>query len=140
ATLQIGALWGWHAPGVFERAMEEPWLTAAMHGSLFAVALFFWLCVLGIDGHERWKSIVALLATGKLFCLFGVLLIFAPRSLYDLQLAHFGHAQATSSIVDQQLAGLLMVAACPLTYIVAGVVIAARWVLELEDGGEAQSP
>jgi putative membrane protein len=137
-ALQIVALWFWHAPGVFEWAMAGQMPAAIMHASLFLIALFFWACVLGIDGHARWKPIVAMLITGKLFCLLGVLFIFAPRMLYDMPIAHGhlaqaqGHSLAASTLADQQLAGLLMVAACPLTYIVAGVVIAARWVLDLE--------
>ena len=144
-VLQIGALWFWHAPGVFEWAMAGRLPAAFMHASLFLIALLFWVCVLGIDGHARWKPIAALLITGKLFCLLGVLLVFAPRALYDMPFAHgylsqaHGHSLAASTLADQQLAGLLMVAACPLTYIVAGVVIAARWILDLEreDPGES---
>jgi putative membrane protein len=130
-ALQIGALWFWHAPGVFEWAMAGRWPAAFMHASLFLIALLFWVCVLGIGGHARWKPIAALLITGKLFCLLGVLFVFAPRALYDMPFAH-GHSLAPSTLADQQLAGLLMVAACPLTYIVAGVVIATRWILDLE--------
>ena len=44
-----------------------------------------------------------------------------------------------SGLADQQLAGLLMITACPLTYVTAGVIIAARWVLEL-DGAAADTP
>jgi putative membrane protein len=60
----------------------------------------------------------------RLFCLLGAIFVFAPRPLF----AHHGGV----SLEDQQLAGLLMIVACPLTYVVAGTVIAARWVLALE--------
>lgn len=144
-ALQIGALWFWHAPGVFEWAMAGRWPGAFMHASLFLIALLFWVCVLDIDGHSRWKPIAALLVTGKLFCLLGALFVFAPRALYDMPFAHGylsqaqGHSLAASTLADQQLAGLLMVAACPLTYIVAGVVIATRWILDLESEYPSES-
>lgn len=121
---QVGALWTWHLPVVFTAAKSSPVLLAAMHLSLLAVALFFWVCIFSVQGNGRWKPIVALLVTGKLFCLLGALLIFAPRPLYALSQG--------ASLGDQQLAGLLMIAACPLTYVVAGVVIAARWLADLE--------
>jgi putative membrane protein len=108
----------------------------AMHGSLFLAALCFWKAVLALSGSASWKSILALLVTGKLACLLGVLLIFAPRLLY-LALAG-GHVHGgvhdlvvTSSLADQQLAGLLMIAACPLSYLLAGVVIATRMIRDL---------
>jgi putative membrane protein len=33
---------------------------------------------------------------------------------------------------DQQLAGMLMLIACPLTYVAAGVVLAGRWLFGVE--------
>jgi putative membrane protein len=51
-----------------------------------------------------------------------VLLTFSPRALYVAS-SHAGHR-----LDDQQLAGLLMITACPLSYLVAAVVIVARFV------------
>ena len=123
---QICVLWVWHAPAVFDVAVAHPPLLVAMHVSLLAVSIFFWFCILRVRGNARWKPIVSLLITGKLFCLLGALLVFAPRSLYVLP-------SGPDALGDQQLAGLLMIAACPLTYVLAGVVIAARWLAELEN-------
>ena len=71
--------------------------------------------------------------TAKLFCLLGALLVLAPRPIYA---AHSGphHPVVPSGLTaleDQQLAGLLMLAACALTYVAAGAIIAARWLREL---------
>jgi putative membrane protein len=57
-----------------------------------------------------------------------VLLIFAPRLLYKLPMqAHAGHAAwPLTGMEDQQLAGLIMVSACPLSYVLAGVIAAAQ--------------
>jgi putative membrane protein len=125
--LQIALLWLWHAPGVMSGA-HLPAAHAAMQASLFAAALWFWLAVWSQIGSARWRSLFALLVTGKLFCLLGALLVFAPRLL------DAGHAPISSdaaTIEDQQIAGLLMLAACPLTYVLAGIVISARWIGEL---------
>ncbi len=38
---------------------------------------------------------------------------------------------ALPSLEDQQLAGLLMIAACPLSYVVAGIVLTVQLIGEL---------
>lgn len=126
---QLAALWAWHAPPALELALAAPSIHAAMQVSLFAAACLFWLAVLADRSAMRWRALAALLFTGKLFCLLGVLLVFAPRLIYPgLQPAH-GHAAIPAGVAlsDQQLAGLLMLVACPLSYLLAGVTIAARW-------------
>ncbi len=118
ATLQIGALWFWHLPTVQVTATTSAGGALFMHGSLFGVALLFWSGVLQMRGPGRWQAILGLIITGKLSCLLAALLIFSPRFLYA------GHHHA-ASIEDQQLAGLLMITACPVSYVLAGIMIAA---------------
>lgn len=120
AVVQLALIWGWHSPPVLARA-NSALGHFAMQASLFAAALWFWSAVIAA---ARWKAMFALLVTGKLFCLLGVLLVFAPRPLYG--------AVAEATMAGQQLAGLLMLAACPATYIVAGIVLAERWLGEVE--------
>ena len=117
ATLQIGMLWFWHLPAVQAAATTYSGGALLMHGSLFAVALLFWTGVLQMRGPGRWQTILGLIITGKLSCLLAALLIFSPRFLYT------SHHHA-ASIEDQQLAGLLMITACPVSYVLAGIVIA----------------
>lgn len=145
-ALHIALIWAWHLPPVFDAAQGGHALHIAMSVSLFAVGLLFWRAVLGL-GEHRWQAILALLLTGKLFCLFAALLVFAPRLLYmGLDHAHHAHGGA-SGLADQQLAGLIMLAICPLAYVTSGVVIAARWLLDIERkspeppaDGEARNP
>jgi putative membrane protein len=135
-AVQIALLWIWHLPDVFAFAAASAVGMAVMHISLFAAALWFWTCIVGEVEDSRWRSLGALLITGKLFCLLGVLLVFAPRPIYGEAFrihAGAGHAMRLGQMLpDQQLAGLLMLIACPLTYILAGVIIAARWLSEIE--------
>jgi putative membrane protein len=128
-VVQIGLIWGWHLPGAFQKAHESDLLTIAMHASLFAAALAFWAAVFSAAGRAPWKCIVALLVTGKLFCLFGAVLIFAPRLLYALP--HSDAMAGHATVDDQHLAGLIMVTACPLTYVGAAIAIAAFWLRDL---------
>ncbi|MGH6767976.1 MAG: cytochrome c oxidase assembly protein [Xanthobacteraceae bacterium] len=121
---QLLLLWFWHAPPAHRLATGSMWMSFAMHGSLFAVALLFWLSLITLTVRNSWQAIFALLLTGKLACLLGVVLIFAPRALY--QAGHADGHGAQSLLDDQQLAGLYMITACPLSYLLAGVIIAAH--------------
>ena len=134
SALQLLALWGWHAPPIMTGTMDSIALTLAMQASLFLSALAFWWAVLGYRGDQRWKPIVALLVTGKLFCLMAVLFVFAPRALYPeiiAGLAFMHSVDGSFLLADQQLAGSIMLVACPLTYVLAGVVLAARWLSDM---------
>jgi len=134
AAIQIALIWIWHLPPVFEAAQADLIAHLVMVGSLFAAGLFFWCAVLGVAARARWQAILGLLITGKLFCLFAAILVFSPRPLYELanSHAHHGGHGAYTALADQQLAGLIMIAVCPLTYVAAGIAIAVRWISALE--------
>lgn len=137
AAIQMVLLWAWHAPSLQRHAMGSHAVQAVMHASLLAAAFCFWREIL--RAAPRWHAIAVLLLTGKFACLLAVLLIFAPRLLYDFP-AHgpFAGAQgALAPLADQQLAGLLMAAACPLSFVVAGVIVAAQ---AIGDMGAASDP
>jgi putative membrane protein len=137
AVVQLTLLWGWHAPPALALALSVPAVHAVMQISCFAAALWFWLAILADRSAMRWRALFALLLTGKLFCLLGVLIVFAPRLLYGEAVAHGLHvADRDTALADQHLAGLMMVAVCPLTYVLAGVVIAARWLSDLARASE----
>jgi putative membrane protein len=130
SLVQLALLWGWHAPTAVAAAHRLPALTALAMLSLSAAALWFWLAVILDRSAMRWRALLALLLTGKLFCLLGVLLVLAPRVLYG--------AASHIDLADQQLAGLLMVVACPLSYVVAAVVVAAFGLRDLTRGASPQ--
>lgn len=136
-AVQMALIWGWHLPAVFAAACQSPTLTAAMHASLFLSAFWFWSAVIRGARNAVWPPLAALLATGKLFCLFGVLLTFSPRTIYgSLAPICFDPASPRPLVEDQQLAGLLMLAACPLVYVTAAIAIARRRLAALaRDGG-----
>ena len=120
---QIAAVWIAHAPAVQTAAMMFPAVQLATHGVLLIAAMLFWLFLLSLPEPRRWHALPALLLTGKLVCLLAALLVFAPRALYG---ASHQHAALMQPLDDQQLAGLLMIAACPLSYLVAAVVITVQ--------------
>ncbi|HEX4893022.1 MAG TPA: cytochrome c oxidase assembly protein [Hyphomicrobiaceae bacterium] len=132
-TVQLGLLWAWHTPAALAMGHGSHFAHTLMHGTLLVSAVWFWSAIFLQIGTERWRAIAALLITGKVFCLLGALLTFAPRELYLISARH-GPEHALS-LEDQQLAGLLMLAACPATYVLAGVVLAVRWLDELARDG-----
>ncbi|MFC5067728.1 cytochrome c oxidase assembly protein [Flaviflagellibacter deserti] len=130
--VQIVLLWAWHAPSVQGTASGGALTHVGLLAVLALASVIFWAAILRSSETAPWRGIVALLLTGKLACLLGGLLIFAPRDLYGLpHLAFALCSSGPSSLADQQLAGLLMVTACPLSYLTAGVVVAARMIDDL---------
>jgi|SRR5918993_1549712 putative membrane protein len=127
SLVQFLLLWGWHAPPSLVAAMGHAGLHLVMHGSLLLAALWFWSAVVNATVGGQWRAITALLVTSKLFCLLGVLLTFASYPLYPAMAHHGG--TILDPLADQQLAGLLMLVACPLSYLVAAVAVASNWLL-----------
>jgi putative membrane protein len=116
-AVQLALLWVWHAPAVQSVSLHVPGAMVAFHAALLLAAMAFWVSVFSLSGQARWQAIPALLLTGKLVCLLAALLVFSPRALYT------SASHAVNGLDDQYLAGLLMIAACPLCYLVAAVVM-----------------
>lgn len=135
STAQIFALWLAHTPAWIELSLPSLPVYLFTQLILFAAALTFWFGVFGQRGEGRAYPLLALLIAGKLFCLLGALLVFSPSAVYAASIWEIC-APGTSPaqlLADQQLAGLLMLTACPLSYVVAGIVIAALWLSELSN-------
>ncbi|WP_189427396.1 cytochrome c oxidase assembly protein [Devosia pacifica] len=129
-AVQLGVFWMWHSPVMMNAAMSSPLLHLLMQVSMFAVALWFWAAILTLPASRRWAGIFSLLVTAKLFCLLAALMIFAGRPLFATGMGI--HDGAGITLADQELAGLIMIVACPLFYVSGGVYIAARWLFELD--------
>ncbi|HEV7257718.1 MAG TPA: cytochrome c oxidase assembly protein [Bosea sp. (in: a-proteobacteria)] len=133
ATVQLVVLWAWHTPTLQQLAAASTLAQIGLMALLAGGAVWFWHAIIGAARSGGWSVLGSLLLTGKLACLLGALLIFAPRDLYSLPgLALALCTTGPSSLDDQQLAGLLMVTACPMSYLVVGVALAARMVNRLD--------
>ncbi len=126
ATLtQLSVFFLWHSPPVMAISMQGAVTGFALLAGLLMVSVWFWACVFEAVRQNRMEVIAALLITGKLVCLIAVLLVFAPRLIYP------GMGVPAAMMGDQQLAGLLMLSACPLTYVGASIYVVARWFTRL---------
>lgn len=136
ATAQMALLWTWHAPaaaGAGGFLLQTAFLVALGAGSVA-----FWIAVAQAGAARRWGAVGTLLVTGKLACLLGALMLFAPRDLYGLPALVFAWCDVgASSLADQQLAGMMMLAACPLSYVLAALVLTVDAVGAT---GEAEAP
>jgi len=135
AFLQAGLFFAWHSPPGFAAVAQGA--EGALHAALFLSALWFWLAVFNQADNHLWRAVLGLLLTGKLFCLLAVLLTFAPRVLYGVEAFHSG---IKTDLADQQTAGLLMVIACPMTYVLAAIVLVYRWFAALCESRSETAP
>ncbi len=127
---QVGLLWGWHLPVVFEAARHSQPLSILMQASLLGIAFVFWSALLGHPADKAWQAILATLVTAKAFCLFGAILCFSRRQLYPAHGSDGGWGMST--LEDQQLGGLLMVGSCAVVYVTAAVILFVRWMNDAE--------
>jgi putative membrane protein len=129
---QLAALWAAHVPAVHDAAASSHVLQFAMHGILLLAAFAFWIAAVAQPNARTWHAVAALLASGKLVCFLAVLLVFAPRALYgnmhhNMHQHHNMHHMGLA-LADQQLAGLLMIAACPLSYLLAAIIMTVQFI------------
>ena len=130
---QLAVLWFSHSP-ILHHAMQSHFAAAAaVHSVLFIAALVFWVSIVN-SVRWRWHAILALLISGKLACLLGALLVFSPRLIYG---AHAPLASDVAALADQHLAGLLMVIACPLSFVLTAIVLAAQVLSDVSTSGSA---
>lgn len=112
--LQAAALWLWHMPILFDRALASEGWHAAQHLSFVVTALLFWSAMLGRQGSRassqprRALAALCLFATSVVSGALGALMAFSESPWYRgyalLGMAPFGLTPAE----DQQMAGLLM--------------------------------
>jgi putative membrane protein len=121
---QLALLWFAHSP-VIHHVMQSHFAAAVMvHSALFLSALVFWSAIVN-SARARWHAVFALLVSGKLACLLGALLTFSPRLIYGMH-HHAAGASEAAAVSDQHLAGLLMIVACPLSFVLTAIVLTAQ--------------
>ena len=118
--LHVGALWLWHAPSLFERALESPPVHLLEHATFFLSALLFWWLL--VARHGRRLSVGAkvayLFAATLQGTILGAVITFARHPWYW---SYYGTTRAwgLSPLEDQQLAGLIMWIPAGLIYLAA---------------------
>ncbi|KPH05840.1 cytochrome c oxidase assembly protein (plasmid) [Rhizobium acidisoli] len=133
ATLVHGiAIWAWHAPVLFDAAIESVSLHRLQHLCFFATAILFWWSVIWKTnrGLAAWHLFLTMLHMSVL----GALIALSPNVLYGLQTrgsANWG----LSPLEDQQIAGLVMWVPAGIIYAAVALALAALWIRDSGKGG-----
>lgn len=127
-ALHAFALWIWHAPRWFEATLASSTVHAAQHLSFFGSALLFWHAVLrGSRTRASYGLGVAMLfLTGMQTGALGALLTFSSRPWYPVYTPSVA-AWGLTPLEDQQLGGIIMWVPGGLAYIIAGLILFAKW-------------
>jgi cytochrome c oxidase assembly factor CtaG len=131
-TLQIVALWAWHAPALFDLALASDGWHIAQHLSFVLSALLFWSAMLEARRlrARTGMAVACLFATAVVGGALGALMALSDSPWYEgyraMGMAPFGLSPAE----DQQLAGLLMWVPGGLVHVLAALLLLARWLRE----------
>lgn len=133
ATLVHGmAIWAWHAPVLFDAAVESVPLHRLQHLCFFASAILFWWSVIWKTnrGLAAWHLFLTMLHMSIL----GALIALSPTVLYGLQ-TRASQDWGLLPLEDQQMAGLVMWVPAGVIYAAVALVLAALWIRDSGKGG-----
>lgn len=125
AMLHMATLWAWHAPALFDAAVDNDTLHWLEHATFFGTALLFWRAVVkSAAGREAAAGgLVACFITLLQSGIMSALLSFAREPLYrTTDTSVWG----LTPLEDQQLAGAIMSIPMCVAYLGAGLFLAAR--------------
>jgi putative membrane protein len=128
-TLHAAALWLWHAPRLYDFALDDGAIHALEHVSLLGTGMLLWWRIIHpvTDRRNAYGiGILTLFVTAMQTGALGALLTLSTRVLYPAQAAGAA-AWGLTPLGDQQLAGLLMWVVGGLLYVVAMSVLFAAW-------------
>jgi cytochrome c oxidase assembly factor CtaG len=127
--VQICALWLWHMPSLFDRALDSEWWHALQHLSfLFSALLFWWSLTRSSHGSNR-RAIAAacLFITSMASGALGALMAVSSSPWYEGYASIGPQGLAPGGLTaaeDQQLAGLIMWIPGGLVHFIAAGVFA----------------
>ena len=123
-VLQGAALWIWHLPSLFDRALRSETWHGAQHVAFFATALLFWSSMLS-PRRSPWVAAACLFLTSMASGALGAFMALSDSPWYApyaaLGLAAFGLTPSQ----DQQLAGALMWAPGGLFHAIVAIALLA---------------
>jgi len=126
-VLHAAALWIWHLPALYDRALQSEGLHVLEHLCFFGTAaLFWWGIAHGRYGRAGYgAAVVYVFATAAHSGVLGALLTVSPKVLYAPYL--IAHPSGVTPLEDQQLAGLLMWVPAGVAFVAGALVLFAAW-------------
>jgi putative membrane protein len=137
-AVQAVIMWAWHAPPLFDRALDSFGWHVAQHESFFVSSLLFWWAML----HPRERrtgygvSAACLFATSLIGGALGALMSFSSSPWYADYAAMGMTGVGLDPVDDQRLAGLIMWIPGGLVHGAAALALAYKW-LKFSEAGHA---
>ena len=134
--LQAIAMWAWHVPALFDRALESRAWHIAQHSSFILTSLLFWWAMLHPRGGRSGYGVSAgcLFVTSLVGGALGALMTFSDSPWYAGYAAMGMSGIGLDPVTDQQLAGLLMWIPGGLFHAAAALALLYRWLKQAEEG------
>ena len=124
-ALQAIAMWAWHAPPLFNRALAHPGWHIAQHLSFLVTALIFWWAIL--ETSNRGVAALCLFVTSIIGGALGALMALASSPWYSAYAAMGMMPFGLTPTEDQQLAGLIMWVPGGLVHAGASIILLGRY-------------
>ena len=140
-VIQGAAMWAWHAPPLFDRALDSFGWHVAQHACFFLSALLFWWAML----HPRSRSTgygvsaACLFATSLIGGALGALMSLSSSPWYADYAAMGMTGIGLDPVDDQRLAGLIMWIPGGAFHGMAALVLCYKWLKSSEGGLRALS-
>ena len=132
-VVQAVAMWVWHAPALFNRALESRGWHIAQHMSFIVTSLLFWWAMLHVQRGRYGLSAACLFATSLVGGLLGALMAFSSSPWYAGYAAMGMTGIGLDPVTDQQLAGLLMWIPGGMVHAAAALILLYRWFKSSEE-------
>ncbi len=128
----IAVFLGWHDPNAYNAALQWAWVHDLEHITFFGTALLFWWHVTGAGPriHKRLPAglqIAFVLITVPINMLAGIGITFSREPIYTYY-THVPRLWGLSVMEDQMLGGSIMWIAGSMMYLIAALVLIARYV------------
>lgn len=124
-AFQAAALWAWHAPFLFNRALGHPGWHMAQHLCFLLSALIFWWAML--ETPHRGLAALCLFVTSVVGGALGALMALSASPWYPSYAAMGMMPFGLSPIEDQQLAGIIMWVPGGLVHAGAALILLGRY-------------
>lgn len=124
-VLHAVVLWVWHAPALFQAALQNEAVHTLQHLSFLLSALVFWWALFN-SRNEQGAAVIYLFTTAVHTSALGALLTFSKSVWYPVYGAPpFGLA----ALEDQQLGGLIMWVPGGMVYVIAALALFGAWLV-----------
>ena len=138
-AIQAAVMWIWHAPALFDRALESSGWHIAQHASFFITSLLFWWAMLHPRGGRSGYGVSAacLFVTSMIGGALGALMSFSASPWYADYAAMGLSGIGLDPVDDQRLAGLIMWIPGGLVHGMAALALFYKWLKSAEDSHAA---